>query len=134
MNVNSMYFNSAQVARGEHLDLISLLCKQSQGEDSLMYSDIHILPEDCDALTIEWAQVPWDHSFGGSFQYIDPGEDQVVMLSRILPDGETVLVGSEYEYKEVFSKWVAEHPEWHYDPYSGWRADNEEIEDEEDSE
>lgn len=66
--VNKMYFGE------EDLDLMCELIKflnkcsyESKGD----YNDIHIYPEDCGAFSVEWAQVPWNHEYGGRFKFVE---------------------------------------------------------------
>ena len=78
--MNKMYFSSEMVAAGELTKFVSILLEQSYSKSNL-YNDIHIYPEDLGAFIVEWVQLPWDHCYGGRFEYVDE-EHEVVPIKN----------------------------------------------------
>lgn len=117
MEVNSQYFSKEQVEAGEMTEFINVLLKQCHGKGN-RYNDIHIKPEDCEAFSVEWINVPWDNAYGGSFQYVD--EDQAVMTEFYLPDSSSGWFWSEAEFNEFLKDWLEKNPGWVKTSYGTW--------------
>lgn len=117
MKKNEMYFSEEQVKAGEMTEFLNILLKQCYGK-SKYYNDIHIKPEDCGAFTIEWVNVPWDESYGGSFQYLD--EDDRIFKEYILPDRSYVCFQFQKEYDEYFEQWMIDNPGWVKNEFGIW--------------
>lgn len=98
--MNSQYFNKEQVANGELIEFLNVLMKQCYGAGE-NYNDIHIYPADCEAFVIEWDNIPWDHSYGGQFKYVD--EDQVVLKEYLMPDNTFGYFVNDEEYKQFLA-------------------------------
>ena len=114
--VNSQYFSKEQIEAGEMAKLLDFLMNEAYGAGT-HYNDIHIKPEDCEAFIVEWEQVPWDHSFGGRFAYLN--EDEVIMKEIRFPDGTYEHVIPEYA-NEVMTDWLREHPYWKKNKFGNW--------------
>lgn len=127
MGVNSMFFDASSVEKGSHLELVKYLIGLSYEEDSPLYCDIRIVPEDMGAVTVQWAQVPWGHEYGGEFRYIDSDAGQVVMFEQELPDGSITPVYSEAEGEELLQEWLKEHPQWKRNSFGRWFDETEII-------
>jgi len=119
--INKMYFSREAVRAGELNDLLNLLMTQSYGK-SEHKNDIHIYAEDCGAFILEWANIPWDKSYGGRFEYI--AEGQCIMLEKELPDGTIALVFDEEEYKDQLTEFLKEHPEYKQNQFGRWYTDD----------
>lgn len=115
--MNSMYFTEKQAHNGEMVKFIKHLMELCYG-DSDYYIDIHIKPADCGDFIVEWAQVRWDHSFGGSFVYVE--EDQHIVTEKMFPDHHYEYFESEEQYNERFKEWMDENPGWEITPYGTW--------------
>ena len=113
-NVNSQYFHDEQVKAGELSEFVSLLMKQCYGKGD-NYNDIHIRPEDCGAFSVEWASSPWDHSYGGRFEYVE--EDQAVMTEYTFPDNHCEMCFDEEDFKERLTEFLNDHPEYNKKSY-----------------
>ena len=123
--VNSQYFSAERVQSGAMMDFVNLLLKMAYEKDADgcgTYNDVHIYPQDLGAFTVEWAQVPWSHEYGGSFQYVD--EDQLVVLERAFPDGTYEYFASEEEFATALDDWLVKHPEYHQNQWGMWTTDN----------
>lgn len=73
--VNRMYFGKEDLdLMYEFIKFLNKYSYESSG-DFKDYNDIHIYPEDCGAFTVEWAQVPWNHEYGGYFKFIENDEE-----------------------------------------------------------
>ena len=79
-----MAFMPEEVEKKLHEPLIEYLMKTYNEGASDNYCDIHITTDGY-CLIVEWAVVPHDHSYGGTFQFID--EDCTVMREVYLVDG-----------------------------------------------
>ena len=108
-DVNSQYFDEEQVKAGELSEFLSLLMKQCYGKGN-NYNDIHIRPEDCGAFSVEWASSPWDHSYGGRFEYV--GEDQTVMTEYAFPDDHYEMCFDEEDFNQRLTEFLNDHPEY----------------------
>ena len=113
-DVNSQYFDEEQVKAGELYEFLSLLMKQCYGKGN-NYNDIHIRPEDCGAFSIEWTTSPWDHSYGGRFEYV--GEDQTVMTEYIFPDNHYEMCFDEEDFNQRLAEFLNDHPEYNKKSY-----------------
>lgn len=109
--MNVEVFSWKEVEKGHLNDFINLLLKQSIDRVSSTYSDIHIIPEDCGFIRVEWEDVPWNKDYGGHWQYIKDDEEEVVMKYYYFPDNSSGLFSSEEEYKEALQDWLEEHKE-----------------------
>lgn len=125
-DVNSQYFSKEQVEAGELADFVTLLMKQCYGKGT-NYNDIRIYPEDCGAFSVSWANVPWDHSYGGGFVYVE--EDQVVMTEYMFPDNHFEYCYDEEDYKNRLDEFLKENPGWEKTSYGTWtnRKENEKF-------
>ena len=72
------------------------------------YFDIRIRYEDCGIVILEFAQVPFDRSYGGEFRYI--AEDECVFKEVILPDNTIQYAPDEETAKEILDEWKLENP------------------------
>ncbi|MBO7732594.1 MAG: hypothetical protein J6S67_08570 [Methanobrevibacter sp.] len=122
--VNSQYFGSQAVESGAMLKFIKALTDMCYEDDDVaLYNDIRIHPEDCGSFIVEWAQVPWDHSYGGSFQYVD--EDEQVMIEREFPDKSYRTFYDEEDYTEQLKQWLIDNPGYHKNQFGRWVNDQE---------
>ena len=96
---NSMYFTDKE----EAIKFIDTLHQISLNDEEY-YNDIHTYVEES-AIIVEWEQVPYDKSFGGTFQYVDEGDGETIMLEREFPDKHYDYFHSEEEFKEALDKW-----------------------------
>ena len=130
-DVNSQYFSAERVKAGAMSTFLSTLFDWAYGQDDDTggtYNDVHVYPADCGAFIVEWAQVPWDHSYRGGFQYV--AEDQVVLVERGYPDGSYDFFPSEEEYQTALADWLLAHPEYKRDHWGHWyNSEDEDVED-----
>ena len=112
---NSMTFSTENMEEGIHKELIDYLVNYHLNEDD-HFNDIHITT-DGECLVVEWVQVPYDRTYGGSFQYCD--EDSYVVTEVIFPDNSSELVEPERK-EEVFNEWLTEHPTWKKNQWGFW--------------
>lgn len=122
--MNRQYFSKEQVAAGELNEFLNVLLKQCYGKSDC-FNDIHIKPEDCGAFMIEWEETPWNHEWGGHWQYIDDDCDEVVAKWYSFPDNHNVLLESKESkevYEELLEDWLEEHKEegWHKNHLGQW--------------
>lgn len=115
--MNRQYFSKEQIEAGELHKLLDYLMAEAYGAGEY-YNDIHIKPEDCEAFTIEWEQVPWNHQFGGHFELIE--EDQVVMIERTFPDNHTELCYDEEDFNERLKEFLEQNPGWVKTTWGTW--------------
>lgn len=108
--MNKQYFSKEQIKAGELTEFIELLIKHSYGKSD-DYNDIHIQPCDLGAVNVEWESNPWNHEWGGHWQYINDDDDEVVMKYFTLPNGDSALLSSKEEYDELLKQWLEEHKE-----------------------
>ena len=94
-----------------------LLDYNTSNEDEFHYNDIHIYQEE-DLIIVEWVQVPYEHDYGGSFEFVDEG--QVVMIEFTFPDGTCGYEFSEGEKEKRIEYWLKEHPTWKQDNFGRW--------------
>lgn len=99
--VNSQFFDEKQVKEGQMDNFTKLLNSEAYGAGKY-YNDIHIKPADCGSFIVEWVQVPWDGSFGGSFQYVD--ENEKVMIEFTGPDDVVYYAENEAQKKEILEQ------------------------------
>lgn len=113
MKQNSQYFGP--IDREQGLDIEFIKCLISLRQESI-YNDIHIYEEE-GGIVIEWAQVPFDHSYGGTFQFVD--EEEQVMKELVYPDNssEWVPLNEEENFMEL---WQRENPDWVKNEYKFW--------------
>lgn len=114
-NMNSMYFGKKEL--DAMYELVRFLNEQSYKSES--YNDIHIFPADLGAFIVEWAQVPWDHSYGGNFRYVD--DNQTVCTELRYPDD---TFGYVEDPEEALKEWLEEHPGWTKDEWGYWHHEN----------
>lgn len=112
-----MYFNKAMIVAGQFNSFLKELMDQSY-DDGEYYNDIHIIPADCNAFTIEWIQLPWSHDYGGSFEYVD--DDQVVLREYEMPDGTYQYFETEDDKLEAVKDFLDLHPTYKQDQYGRW--------------
>lgn len=113
---NSMSFSREAMKEGLHLELIKYLVNYHLNND-YHFNDVHITT-DGETLIVEWEQVPYDHSFGGSFQYVE--EDCLVMRDLDLPDGGNTFIPQDDDPEEYLKEWLNEHPGWKRSDYGHW--------------
>lgn len=113
---NSMSFSREAMKEGLHLELIKYLVNYHLNND-YHFNDVHITT-DGETLIVEWEQVPYDHSFGGSFQYVE--EDCLVMRDLDLPDGGNTFIPQDDDPEEYLKEWLEEHPGWKRSAYGHW--------------
>jgi len=109
--MNSMYFGKKELEA--MYELIRFLNEQSYKSE--YYNDVHIFPADLGAFVVEWAQVPWDHTYGGSFRYVD--ENQTVCTELKYPDD---TFGYVEDPGEALNEWLEENPGWTKDEWGYW--------------
>ena len=63
---------------------------------------------------MEWTQVPFDHTYGGQFRFVDEGD--VVMTEMMFPDNsvEYIFPGDE---DKAMKAWLEDNPGWTKDCY-----------------
>lgn len=112
MKVNSMYFYNLEDALAliKHLSELSI-------KDNNLYSDIHVYPEE-GSFIVEWAQLPYDHSYGGNFKYV--GEEEEVLTYKTFPDNSGDYFRDEEEFKVALDDWLAENPKWKRNQFGRW--------------
>ena len=71
--MNSMSFTPKDVEKGELRKFLDTLLSMDLDE---RYNEIHIW-SDSFCTIVDWECVPWDHSYGGTFEYVD--EDHEVI-------------------------------------------------------
>lgn len=113
---NSMSFSPEDMKAGLHKELIDYLVNYHLNQDD-RFNDIH-LTTDGFCLIVEWEQVPYDHSYGGSFRYVD--EDSDVMRRVDLPDGSWEYIYEDDDPNQYLHDWLVEHPGWTKDDYGHW--------------
>ena len=113
---NSMSFSREAMKEGLHLELIKYLVNYHLNND-YHFNDVHITT-DGETLIVEWEQVPYDHAFGGSFQYVE--EDCLVMRDLDLPDGGNTFIPQDDDPEEYLKEWLEEHPGWKRSAYGHW--------------
>jgi len=94
---NSMAFTPEEVEQGLHKKLLDYLFEYNNKSDE-HYCDIHICTDGYCTI-IEWDVVPYNHEWGGQFQYI--GMEQEVGTWITLPDNSRHLVFSDEEAQEL---------------------------------
>jgi len=107
--MNTQYFSKEMVERGELEELVRFLNKQAYSgqEDGKLFNDIHIVPDDCGAFLVEWEQVPFDRSYGGSFKFVETDEGEIVALEKKMPYGEYRLFYNKEQYEEALQEYNA---------------------------
>ena len=110
-NYNSMSFTPEEVKQGLHTKLIKYLLDYNKDCEQ-HYNDIHITTDGY-CLIVEWASIPYDHAWGGSFQYVD--FDEVIMHEVHLPDGSSVLSRDEQEDAEIIQDFLNKNSDYKYD-------------------
>lgn len=112
---NYMAFTPEETEKGLANDLITYLLKFNKESESY-YNDIHITT-DSYCTIVEWETVPYDHCFGGKFEYID--EDEEVVKNLELPDGHIEFVPVK-DADNYLADWLTDHPEWTKNKYGRW--------------
>lgn len=113
--MNSMYFSKKEL--DAMYELVRFLNEQSYKSES--YNDIHIFPADLGAFIVEWVQLPWNHSYGGNFIYVD--DNQTVCTELRYPDDTFDYVEDP---EEALKEWLEEHPGWTKDEWGYWHQEN----------
>lgn len=121
-NYNSVAFTPEEVKKGLHTNLIYYLLSFNSESESDEYYEIHIT-SDGYCTIVEFEKIPYDHSFGGTFEYVD--SDHRVMKEYIFPDNSIQYLGSDEEFNEVLEDWLKDNPGWVKGPYGGWYHDSE---------
>lgn len=117
-NYNSMYFRDKSSA----IEFIDMLLKDNNDD---LYNDIHTYLEE-GAVIVEWAQVPYSHDYGGTFQFVD--EEQEVMLFKEFPDRHYEYFSNEEEYEEALKEWLVNNPQWKKNQWGMWIEEENEDE------
>ena len=108
---NSMAFVPEEVEAGLFQKLIDFfLFYNKTSKDH--YIDFHVT-YDSYCTIVEWAEVPYDHEWGGQFQYVSFDEHVAHYIE--LPDGSCAQSLSEEEDREIIMDFEKDHPEYHYD-------------------
>ena len=111
---NSQYFDTEDMKKDLHIDLIKHLLKLSKSYTNKSI-DIHIRDEDF-GIYVEWATVSEaDH---GKFEYVP--EDSYVMIEKIFPDNHTEMCYDEDDYQERLKEFLEENPGWEKTSYNTW--------------
>lgn len=108
---NSMAFTPEEVKAGLFQKFLDTLMHYNANSDQ-HYCDIHITTDGYCTI-LEWENVPYNHEWGGSFEYVQ--EDEYVVHDLKLPDGTYVRSTNEIEDKEIIDDFIAEHPDYQYD-------------------
>ena len=108
---NNMAFTPEEVKAGLFQKFLDTLMHYNANSDQ-HYCDIHITTDGYCTI-LEWENVPYNHEWGGSFQYVQ--EDEYVMHELELPDGTYVRSTNKIEDKEIIDDFIAEHPDYQYD-------------------
>ena len=129
--MNRQHFSKKQIANGELERFLKILMDVSYGTGDY-YNDIHIIPSDCGSFDMEWEQVPWNHQFGGRFEFLTEG--QVVMEEFTFPDNHIEMCFDEQDFKERLNAWLVENPGWYQNSWGMWtkKEEQEVCENEED--
>lgn len=115
--MNRQSFNvSKENGRKQFDAFLKVLLDYNANKDNDDYNDIHIYQEET-LMIIEWDKIPYNHEWGGSFQYID--FDDAVMKDVTFPDEHhEYLFPSEVD--DELKKWHDKHPEWVKTEYGTW--------------
>ena len=108
---NSMAFTPEEVKAGLFQKFLNTLIHYNTNSEQ-HYCDIHITTDGYCTI-LEWENVPYNHEWGGSFQYV--GFDEVVMHEVQLPDGHYALSRNEEEDVEIINDFLNEHSNYGYD-------------------
>ena len=111
--VNSMYFEDLK----EAMNFVEVLCKSSLSENSRLYNDIHIYPEEY-SFIVEWIQKPYDNSYGGRFKYIPEGGE--IFVEYEFPDNHYGYYMNEEDYEDALMEWLNKNPGWERNQYGHW--------------
>ena len=114
---NSASFAPEEVKKGLHLDLLQYLLSYNEKSEK-NYNDIHITTDGY-CVIIEWDQIPYDHSYGGTFQYVDSTECRV-MRDVAMPDGTYELIDANEDPDIYINDWLKDNPGWAKDSYGHW--------------
>lgn len=123
---NSVAFAPDEMEKGLHTDLINYLVNYNAQNKSDDYYEIHIT-SDGYCMIIEFDKVPYDHAFGGTFEYVDTNDGDVVMKEYVFPDNHTEICFNEDDYKDRLDEWLKENPGWKKNWAGGWSNVNEEV-------
>lgn len=113
--MNRQAFTPEEVAQGLLQDLLNYLLKYNYKCESGYY-EIHIT-SDSFCTIVEWEDVPYDKSWGGTFKYVD--ENHVVMKEVIFPDNHSEYLFDEEE-QEAIDEWLKENPGWKRNEFGTW--------------
>lgn len=109
-NYNSMSFTPEEVEQGLHTKLIKYLLDYNKNCEK-HYNDIHITTDGY-CLIVEWTNLPYDHAWGGRFEYLEENEYKVHYFS--LPDETSISSVDKNEDKEIVEDFIEKHPGWTY--------------------
>lgn len=76
------------------------------------YIDFHVTTDGYCTI-VDWIEVPYNHEWGGSFEYVQV--DEYVMHDLELPDGTYMRSTNEIEDKEIIDDFIANNPDYEYD-------------------
>lgn len=108
-NLNSMYFSDEDIEKDLHLDLLKHLINLNKSHS--LVNDIHIKPEDCNSIIIEWTQKDLSNDEYEGFKYVDYEHD--LLLRMNLPDNSFIYVEDD-EKENILKDWLENHPEYEY--------------------
>ena len=115
--MNSQSFDvSKENGRKQFDAFLKVLLDYNIDKENDDYNDIHIRQEEM-FMIIEWDKVPYNHEWGGTFQYID--SDDVVMKEVTFPDRHCEYLFPE-EVENTLKEWKEKHPEWIQTSYGTW--------------
>lgn len=80
------------------------------------YNEVHIT-NDGYCTIIEWDNVPFDGTYGGTFRYVD--EEHDVLKEVEFPDGHYEYLPDRDE-EWVIKEWLEDNPGWEKDEWGNW--------------
>lgn len=122
--VNSLGFTPEEVKKGMFNEFLSLLIKQND-EFEHSYNEIHIT-SDGYCTIVEWDKVPYNHDYGGTFQYVD--EEHLVVKEVQMPDGVYEWAVDDDMEKDLIDDFIKDNPEYYKDSFGRWHNKKEEEE------
>lgn len=120
--INYQHFSKEMIENGSFASFVGELMKQCYSDKGDLYNEILIKPEDCGAFSVSWKQLPWDHEYGGGFEYV--AEDQAVMTECQFPDDHYEYFLSEEDYNAALVDWLAKEEakgtKWEKNEWGRW--------------
>ena len=110
MNKQTFDFNLPN-GKKQFQKFLDLLLEFNMDSDNDTYYEIHVYPNDCSCMSIEWQETPWglNKEWGGQFKWVDVYDDVYTELH--FPDDhyEMVPIGSQ---EDILKEWHKDNPEW----------------------